>query len=138
MAENGELTIIGSDSHFKGELNFNSSARINGKFEGQISGKGELQVANGAQCKADVAVGSAQIDGTVQGNLKAANVVHLNADGIVRGDITAAKMVMNEGASFYGKCAIGPDGKHAAAAAETKQPAAAAPAQPVAAAAGKK
>lgn len=110
MTENGEATVIGADSHFRGELNFNAAAKINGRFEGQISGKGELQVACGAQCKADVAVGSALIDGMIQGNLKALEVVQLNADGVVRGNITAAKMVMTEGAAFYGKCAIGPDG----------------------------
>ena len=108
MAE-GDMTVVGSDSHFKGELNFQSTARINGKFDGQISGKGELQVTDGALCKADVDAGAVQVDGTIEGNLSAKDTVKLNAKGVVRGDITAAKMVMAEGASFYGMCAVGPE-----------------------------
>lgn len=108
MAE-GEITIVGSDSHFKGELSFDSTAKINGKFDGQINGKGELLVNNNALCKADVNVGAAQINGKVEGNLTAKDTITLNTNGSVKGDITAAKMVMAEGASFHGLCAVGPD-----------------------------
>ena len=113
MAESGETTVVGADSHFKGELNFEKTAKIIGKFEGQITGKGELQVVNNATCKADVESAIANIDGTIEGNVTANDTVRLNANGTVRGDITAAKMVMAEGASFYGTCAVGPDAKKA-------------------------
>ncbi len=109
MAETGDTTIVGSDSHFKGELTFERTARINGKFDGKITGKGELQVSQNAQCKADVDAAGVQVDGLVEGNLNAKDTVKLNGSGVVRGDITAAKMVMSEGASFHGMCAVGPD-----------------------------
>jgi len=109
MAESGETTVVGADSHFKGELSFERTAKINGKFDGTVTGKGELLVSESALCKADVQAGGVQVDGTVEGNLRASNTVRLNSKGIVRGDVTAAKMVMAEGASFYGLCAVGPD-----------------------------
>lgn len=108
MAE-GETTIVGADSHFKGELTFEQTAKINGKFDGTITGKGELQVSQNALCKADVHAGGVAVDGRIEGNVKAGNTVKLNGSGVVKGDITAAKMVMQEGASFYGMCAVGPD-----------------------------
>ena len=107
MAENSEVTVVGTDSHFKGELNFERTARITGKFDGKISGKGELHVGDNALCKADVNTGSVNVDGTVEGNVQAKEVVRLNSKGVVRGDIVAGKMVMAEGASFYGQCAVG-------------------------------
>ena len=109
MAESNETTIIGADSHFKGELSFDNTAKINGKFDGQITGKGQLHVSDNALCKADVDAGSVSVDGTVEGNLRAKDTVRLNGKGVVKGDITAAKMVMTEGASFFGHCAVGPD-----------------------------
>ena len=111
MAEqnNGDTTIIGGDSHFKGELTFERTARINGRFEGQITGQGELHVSENAACKADVDAGSVHIDGTVEGNLRAKDAVRLNNNGVVKGDIVAAKMVMAEGSSFFGQCAVGPE-----------------------------
>ncbi len=120
MAESGDTTVVGADSHFKGELSFERVAKINGKFDGKITGKGELQVSQNAQCKADVDAAGVMVDGLVEGNLNAKDTVKLNGSGVVRGDITAAKMVMTEGASFHGMCAVGPD---------SGRPASSAPAQ---------
>ncbi len=130
MAETGDTTVVGSDSHFKGDLTFEKTARINGKFDGKITGKGELQVAQNAQCKADVDAAGVQVDGLVEGNLNAKDIVKLNGSGVVRGDITAAKMVMTEGASFHGMCAVGSDSGRPASAAPSGQPSQSQPGQP--------
>ncbi|MEM6751357.1 MAG: polymer-forming cytoskeletal protein [Planctomycetota bacterium] len=105
----GDTTIVGADSHFEGKLTFERTARINGKFDGTITGKGELQVSQNAQCKADVSAAALAVDGLVEGDVKAQDTVRLNGSGVVKGNITAAKMVMAEGASLYGMCAVGPD-----------------------------
>ena len=110
MAENdSQTTIIGADSYFKGEMSFEKTAKIIGRFDGKITGKGELQVAQSAACKADIESAVANIDGTIEGNITAKEAVKLNSNGKVKGDITAAKMTMAEGASFYGMCAVGGD-----------------------------
>lgn len=107
--EAGELTIIGADTHIEGRMRFQKAAKINGKFDGDINGPGELRVANNAMCKANVEAGSVSVDGTIEGNVTAKDRVALNNGGRVKGDIVAAKMVMAEGASLYGQVAIGPD-----------------------------
>jgi len=109
MAEQGDMTVVGADSHFEGKLTFERTAKINGKFDGEITGKGELQVSQNALCKADVQAGAVSVDGRIEGNVQAGDTVRLNGSGVVKGDINAAKMVMQEGASFYGMCAVGPD-----------------------------
>ena len=109
MAEQGDMTVVGADSHFEGKLTFERTAKINGKFDGTITGKGELQVSQNALCKADVQAGAVAVDGRIEGNVRAGDTVRLNGSGVVKGDINAAKMVMQEGASFYGLCAVGPD-----------------------------
>lgn len=109
MAENNDITIIGSDSHFKGELTFERAARVNGKFDGKITGKGELHVNDGSLCKADVDAGGLNVDGRIEGNVNVRDTIRLNNKGVVKGDIVAAKMIMAEGASFFGQCAVGPE-----------------------------
>lgn len=104
-----ETTVIGSDTHVKGELTFKSGVRVLGTFEGEINGEGELQIAAGATCRANVVSATVVVDGTVEGNLHARDKLQLNAKGVVKGDIVAGKMVMTEGASFFGQCAVGPD-----------------------------
>ncbi|XAL97935.1 polymer-forming cytoskeletal protein [Phycisphaeraceae bacterium D3-23] len=117
MAEASETTVVGSDSHFKGELMFDSTAKIVGKFDGTITGKGELQVSKNAKCMADVKAGTVAVDGRVEGNVTVSDTVKLGGSGVVKGDITAAKMVVVEGASFMGMCAVGPEAQKQAGAA---------------------
>src|SRR5215510_5753305 len=71
MPDPTSTTIIGADTHIKGDMSFESTARILGTFEGKISSKGELQVANGATCRASVDASKVLVDGEVDGNLMA-------------------------------------------------------------------
>ena len=123
MAESdSQTTVIGADSYFKGEMSFEKTAKIIGRFDGKISGKGELQIGQQATCKADIESNVANVDGTIEGNITAKETVKLTANGKVKGDITAAKMTMAEGASFYGMCAVGGDAGKAASGGGQGQP----------------
>lgn len=129
MADTGnDPTVIGADIHIKGEMSFTKSVRLVGTFEGSITGQGELQVAKGAACKANVTSNAVVVDGIVEGNLVASEKVQLNASGVVRGDIVAGKMLMSEGASFFGQCSVGPEAVKAAGKSAPAAPAQATPA----------
>ncbi len=109
-----DTTVIGADTHIKGDVTFSKTVKVVGTLEGSISGEGELQVAKGAACKAQVDSSKVVIDGILEGNVVAREAVQLNATGVVKGDIVAGKMVMAEGASFFGQCAVGPEAVKAA------------------------
>ena len=106
---NAAMTVIGGDTTIKGEMSFKKSVKVVGTFEGNIQGEGQLHVAETAMCKADVETPTIVVDGTVEGNLVASEKIQLNAKGVVKGDIVAGKMIMTEGASFFGQCAVGAD-----------------------------
>lgn len=109
MAESAskDVTVIGKDAKFTGEMTFDTTVRVLGTFDGKLTGTGELQVANGAMCKADVEVKSVVVDGTIEGNVFAKEKLQLNATSVVKGDVVAGKMVMAEGATLFGQCAVG-------------------------------
>lgn len=109
MADNSTTTVIGPDTTIKGEINFTSRARLLGTIEGQIAAKGELEVAEGATCKASINAAKVTIDGAVEGNVTASDRVELNAKARLHGDLVAEKLIVAEGASFVGHCRIGPD-----------------------------
>lgn len=100
-------TVIGPDTIIKGELTFNSKARLLGTVEGQITAKGEFEVAEGAHCKASIEATKVTIDGMVEGNVTASDRVELNAKAQLKGDLVASKLIVAEGASFVGHCRIG-------------------------------
>ena len=109
---NGDFpTTLGADAFFKGHLKFEKSACLLGRFEGEITSKGELVVAEGAKINAEVQVENIRIDGELRGNLTAASKVHLSASGHVEGDIHASQLEVVEGAVLIGQCTVGTNGK---------------------------
>ena len=102
-------TVIGPDTHIKGEMVFESTARILGTFEGRVVAKGEIQIGEGAACKAAIEGVTVIVDGLIEGDVQARERVQLNAKARVIGDITATTLVVMEGASFTGNCRVGAD-----------------------------
>lgn len=136
MAETGnQTTIIGADTHIKGDMTFDGAAKLLGTFEGKITAKGDLHVADGATCRAVVEAGRVTVDGLVEGNVTARERVELTAKAKMKGDLIASRLLVAEGASFMGHVTVGTDaakgGKSLDAAMMSEpKPGAGAPARP--------
>jgi cytoskeletal protein CcmA (bactofilin family) len=101
-------TVIGADAKFKGELSFQGSVKIDGSFEGSIQTPGTVYVSQTGKVKAEVQAGNVSVDGNVEGNLNSEGSVQLNASCKLRGDLKAAKLTVKEGATWSGRCEVGP------------------------------
>ncbi len=112
-------TVLGPDCHIKGEMTFDSSVCLLGRFEGRIVSKGVLEVGESAVCKATIDAARVIVDGTVEGDILARERLELHTGASVLGDITAAKLVVAEGASFSGQCRVGESAVKAEGAAAT-------------------
>ena len=104
-------TIIGADANFKGEITFDSAAKVLGRFEGSIKAKGKVFIADGSQCKANVEAKEIAVEGQIEGNIEATDRVEVKPTGQVHGDIVAARMTMADGASLDGHVRIGTNGQ---------------------------
>ena len=112
MAETGNNdfpTILGPDASFKGDLTFEKGMRLHGKFEGNIMTPGRLHVTKEAKMQADVDAGAISIEGDVKGKLSATDRVELKNSARYEGDLTASKLVVDEGAVLSGHVTVGPD-----------------------------
>jgi cytoskeletal protein CcmA (bactofilin family) len=112
MAEAGNTefsTVIGPDASFKGDLSFEKGMRLHGKLSGTVTTAGRLHVAKEATCEAEVQAGSVIIEGEVRGNLTANERIELKPTARYEGDLTTAKLVVEEGAQFRGHVTVGPD-----------------------------
>gem|GEM_PF-564663 len=109
MADAQQITVLGRDAKFKGELTFDSSLKVLGLLEGVIRAGGEVTIAEGGLIKGDVEAATIIVEGTVEGDLIAKSRLHLTAKARVVGDITAASLVVAEGATFIGHCRVGGD-----------------------------
>ncbi len=48
-------TIIGADASFKGQMKFEKGMRLLGKFDGEVTTKGQLNVAEGTRRASSIA-----------------------------------------------------------------------------------
>lgn len=118
MAENNQ-NVIAADTVIKGEIEFKSGARVLGSIEGAVRSLGELHVGEGANCSASIDAGRVKIEGRVDGNVTASDLVELTSKANLRGDLATAKLIVAEGASFIGHCRIGPNALNGKAAPAT-------------------
>jgi len=104
----GELNgFLDRGATFKGELEFEDTMRIDGRFNGKIMSKNELIVGESAHIEGDISVGRIAISGTVVGRIVAEQRVEIHRNGKVFSDIDTPALVIEEGAIFQGNCTMG-------------------------------
>jgi len=108
----GDLNgFLDRGSSFKGELEFEDTMRIDGRFNGRIVSKNELIVGESANIEGDIHVGHIAISGTVIGKIVADQKVEIHRNGKVYSDIDTPALIIEEGAIFQGNCVMGDRGK---------------------------
>ncbi len=104
----GELNgFLDRGASFKGEMEFEDTMRIDGRFNGKIVSKNELIVGESAHIEGDLHVGRVAISGTVIGKIVAEQRVEIHRNGKVYSDIETPALVIEEGAIFQGNCVMG-------------------------------
>lgn len=111
----GNVTVIAADAVLRGELSFQGQARILGQVEGKITSPGQLHIGEQSVCRASIDATVVVVDGTVEGDVVARERLELASSAIIRGDITTAKLVVSEGATFTGHCTVCPEAASAKA-----------------------
>ena len=106
--KSGELNgFLDRGSSFRGELEFEDTMRIDGKFNGKITSKNELIVGESANVEGDIHVGRVAISGTVVGKIVADQRVEIHRNGKVYCDIDTPALIIEDGAIFQGNCTMG-------------------------------
>jgi len=102
--KDGRLSgFVGHGTSLTGDTNFQMMLRVDGHLQGTItSDSGTLLVGTTGQVDANVAVASATINGTVNGDILATEKIHLGRTAKVVGNIQTPKIVIEEGAVIEG------------------------------------
>jgi cytoskeletal protein CcmA (bactofilin family) len=96
--------FIDKGSHFQGDLAFEETFRIDGRFEGKIRSGSELIVGDGAEVSAEIDVGKVSVNGTLRGSVRASERIELLARARVQADLSTPSLRIEEGAFFQGSC----------------------------------
>ena len=98
---------LGSSLHIKGEIAGNEDLHVDGTVEGLIQLEDrKLTVGATARVTADISAREVVVYGNVKGNLRARDRIEIKKDGSVVGDLTTARIMIEDGAYFKGSIEI--------------------------------
>src|SRR4029450_7884442 len=106
MADHGGKDILSSDVEIKGSIKFHKELLIDGKVEGDINSDGVLTVGENAEIRGEIKTKSITVYGKVHGNITVGERCELKSKCVLQGDLKAARLVIEEGATFIGKSEV--------------------------------
>ena len=120
----GDQATIGKGLVIKGEISGSESLFIDGKVEGTINLPGNrVTVGRNGQVAATIISREIVVLGKIRGNIIASDRVDIRSEGALTGDVTAARISIEDGAFFKGGIDIKkPEGKSNGATAEPAKP----------------
>ena len=104
----GSGNVLHADVEIKGNLKFSGELTFAGKLDGEIQSEGALHLGDETVVCGNINVHSAVLRGKVSGNVFAKEKIEIKSMGELFGDIRASKLVIEEGATFVGKCDVNP------------------------------
>jgi len=108
--QSGECAVIGQSIQINGDVRGDEDLRIEGDISGMVQLKNSnLTIGKEGKVRADVYAKSITVDGTTEGDLYATERVNVHINAQVRGNITAPKVGIEEGARFKGSIEMDQD-----------------------------
>lgn len=97
-------TIIGPGAVFDGNLKAPETIRIDGTLNGDCECEGDFILGTEGIILGNIAARNITLSGKVTGDIKAGDKLELFSTAKVMGDITAKSLIIDENASFDGRC----------------------------------
>jgi cytoskeletal protein CcmA (bactofilin family) len=98
----GELSFVGPGTVVEGKIKTEGSIRIDGKLVGDLVAKANAAVGLSGVVTAQ----NVSLAGKVQGTVTALEKLVLEEKSVMKGDLRAARLVIDEGAMFDGHCSM--------------------------------
>lgn len=109
----GTLSLISNETTIEGKLATDGSLRIDGRVVGDVNAKAHVSVGLTGTVEGSITARNVAISGRMKGWIAAAEKLILEGKSVVRGDLKATKLVVDEGAVFDGHCVMSkPDAEH--------------------------
>lgn len=101
------ITILGTETEFSGELTFRDNLVITGKFNGSINATGDLEISKEAICNVNnISVNSVVVSGKVRGDIVSQKFVEMKNGSTIQGNVTTSRIRIEDGVDFQGKISM--------------------------------
>jgi cytoskeletal protein CcmA (bactofilin family) len=96
------LNRLVSGTKLTGDLTTNSSLRIDGQIDGNVTCNGKLVLGQEGIIIGNIKAVEVELDGTLEGQVDAELLLTLHKTAIVKGDIRTGRIVIEDGAQIEG------------------------------------
>ena len=101
------LSIIAADLRVEGQLRSTGIVRIEGTVIGNLQIDGQVIVADGGLVEGDIDANESVIAGEVRGSIVSSERIELRATAMVRGNLSAPRLAVQEGGVVEGRLRVG-------------------------------
>lgn len=115
------LNVIVEGSKITGDFIAESNLRIDGQIHGNVTCSSKVVIGTTGYIKGNLICVDADIEGKIDGQLKIENLLSLRSHANIVGEITTAKIQIEEGAQFSGQCKMSNFSKASTSAPADKQ-----------------
>jgi cytoskeletal protein CcmA (bactofilin family) len=101
-----EMNIIGVGTVVEGKIRSQGSVRVDGKLVGEVTASESLAVGVTGEIDGNATAKNITIGGKLRGTINAAEKIVFEGKSVVRADIRATRLVIDEGSIFDGKVSM--------------------------------
>jgi cytoskeletal protein CcmA (bactofilin family) len=101
-----DLNLIAAGTVFEGKLRTPGSIRVDGRVVGEIVATQNVAIGGSGDVDGNVTAKNVTIGGKIKGTVLAQEKLVFESKAVVRGEIRAARLAIDEGAQFDGKCVM--------------------------------
>jgi cytoskeletal protein CcmA (bactofilin family) len=95
-------SLLGKGGVIKGDISIEGDIRIEGKVWGNIKVSGKLVIGEGAEIRGDILANHLEVFGKVNGKIVVDEFLAIKGNGVVEGELFAAKLQIEPTAFFSG------------------------------------
>ena len=100
------MNLIGQGTSVEGKIKTQGSVRIDGKITGEITASESIAIGLMGEVEGTVTAKNVTVGGKMRGSLSVTEKLVFEGKSVIRGDIRAAKLVVDEGCMFDGKVSM--------------------------------
>lgn len=110
-ASSGTTCVVAKGTFIEGKFLSKEDVRLDGTILGEVKCQNRIVLGEPGRVEGTLQTKDAVIMGTVEGEIEAVGTLHLKSTAYIKGTISAANLVVDEGARYIGECKIGGDKK---------------------------
>ncbi|MEI7812333.1 MAG: polymer-forming cytoskeletal protein [Ignavibacteria bacterium] len=101
-----DISIISKGMAIEGLIKSNGNVRIDGAIKGNVTVLGNLTFGETAEVKGEVRAENITLSGKISGYVNSSSKLVLESKSVLKGDIMAKILVIEQGAFFEGTCTM--------------------------------